>query len=283
MRSRILIASLLAFFVAGARAQAEPLRVATLLPYVEDALRDLPSAKPTVQIVATVRRTVDQPPAGAVDLGTSHTPNFERIAASGAELVIGDERMHAALRPKLHATGAEVLMLRADSVQATLDGLLAVGRRVGAEREMAARIARTRADLASLKLGRPVETLVLFGAPGSFLLATPKTWLGDLIAELGFSNPVNPTLGGQSFPGYVQVNDEVLASLRPDLVLLVTHGDPAEMEQAFRRATREREAWRGLGEARLGVHVLPPRIFSANPGLRLGEAARHLVQLAGGR
>jgi hypothetical protein len=55
------------------------------------------------------------------------------------------------------------------------------------------------------------------------------------------------------------------------------------MERAFRRMAREREAWGGLAEARLGIHVLPPEVFSANPGLRLGEAARRLIGFVDGR
>lgn len=270
-------ACLLTLLLAGA-ATADPLRVATLLPYVEDALRGVPEAR----VVAAVRRTAGQPPApGTADLGTSHAPNLEQLAVTRAQLAIGDERIHQALRPKLGATGAEVLLVRADSVEATLDGLLAIGRKIGAEKSLAPRIARVRTDLAALKLKRPVDTVVLFGAPGSFLLVTPETWLGDLLASLGFRNLVAPS-GKQTFPGYVAVNDEVLASLRPQLVLLVTHGDPAEMERAFRRAAGERQAWRGLTEARQGIHVLPPDLFSQNPGLRFGEAARRLIDLADG-
>lgn len=274
------IVSLLLLLLGGSAAAAEPLRVATLLPYVEDALRRMPEAR----VVATVRRTAGRPPSpGAADLGTSHGPNLEQLAAARAQVVIGDERIHQVLRPKLAATGAEVLFIRADSVEATLDGLLAVGRRIGAEKSLESRVAKVRADLASLALKRPVDTVVLFGAPGSFLLVTPETWLGDLLASLGFRNLVGPgegpLPGARSVPGYVAVNDEVLASLRPQLVLLVTHGNPAEMERAFRRAASEREAWSGLAEARLGIHVLPPDLFSANPGLRLAEAARRLIGL----
>jgi iron complex transport system substrate-binding protein len=272
------ILTLLLLFLGSSAAVAEPFRVATLLPYVEDALRGVPEAR----VVAAVRRTAGQPPSpGTADLGTSHAPNLEQLAMARAQVAIGDERIHQALRPKLGATGAEVLLVRADSVEATLEGLLAISRKVGAETSLAPRIAKVRTDLASLKLKRPVDTVVLFGAPGSFLLVTSETWLGDLLASLGFRNLVAPS-GKQTFPGYVAVNDEVLASLRPQLVLLVTHGDPVEMERAFRRAANEREAWRGLTEARQGIHVLPPDLFSANPGLRLGEAARRLIDLADG-
>lgn len=259
---------------------AEPPRVGTLLPYVADALREIPGAR----VVAGVRRSMaEPPPAGVADLGSSHSPNLERLAASRADLLIADERLHKALQPKVQAAGAEAFFVRGDSVEGTLDGLLQVGRRVGVGQAMAARVASTRSALAGMALRRPVSTLVLFGAPGSFLVVTPETWLGDLLVQLGFRNVATANLGRETVPGYLALNEEVVASLQPDLVLLVTHGNPQEMEQAFRRMTREKSAWRGLGEARHGVHVLPPGLFAANPGLRMEAAARHLVGLVNGK
>jgi iron complex transport system substrate-binding protein len=273
MRRTILLCAL---FLAAPAFAAESPRVGTLLPYVADALREIPGSR----VVASVRRSMaEPPPAGVADLGSSHSPNLERLAASRADLVIADERLHKALQPKVRAAGAEAFFVRGDSVDGTLEGLLQVGRRIGVEKEMSARIGRTRSALSSVALRRPVSTLVLFGAPGSFLVVTPETWLGDLLGKLGFRNVATASLGKETVPGYLALNEEVIASLQPDLVLLVTHGNPKEMEQAFQRMTREKSAWRGLDDARLGVHVLAPGLFAANPGLRMEEAARHLVGL----
>ena len=174
-------------------------------------------------------------------------------------------------------------MVRGDSVDGTLEGLERVARRVGVEREMAARVAETRsaiADSAVQALRRPVSTLVLFGAPGSFMVVTPQTWLGDLVVHLGMKNLGTAGVGNPTMPGYLSINDEVMASLSPDLVLIVTHGDPRQTEEAFHRMVRERAPWKGLAGARYGIHVLDPALFAANPGLRLGEAARSLAALA---
>ena len=264
---------------------AEPVRLATLLPYVDEALRGLPATR--VQVVAEARRTVAEPPRpGVADLGSAHAPNLEKLAASGAQVVVGDERLHKALQPKIEAVGAEALLVRGDSVDGTLDGLLQVARRVKVEREMAARIAQTRDALRRLTLVHPVSTLVLFDAPGSFLVVTPATWLGDLLTRLGFNNiGAKASAGAKAAgpPGYLALNDEVMASLQPDLVLIVAHGDPRETEGAFRRMVQERAAWSGLAGARLGIHVLDPALFSANPGLRLGEAAEAVTALVAAR
>lgn len=276
---RAAIPAFLALFLLGSFVlAAEPIRVATLLPYVEEALRGLPATR--VQVVAMARRTVEEStPRGVADLGSAHAPNLERLAASGAQVVIGDERLHKALQPKIEAVGAETLLVRGDSVDGTLEGLMRVARRTGVEREMAARAAATRAAISRLALRSPVSVLVLFGAPGSFLVVTPETWLGDLLARLGFRNLGTAGVGAPNLPGYLALNDEVMASLRPDLVLIVAHGDPRETETAFHRLVREHAAWTGLAGARFGIHVLDPALFGTNPGLRLGDAGHAVVAL----
>ena len=52
------------------------------------------------------------------------------------------------------------------------------------------------------------------------------------------------------------------------------------LEEALRSRTRSDGPWAGLGEARLGIHVLEPRLFGANPGLDLALAGNVLVGLA---
>jgi iron complex transport system substrate-binding protein len=280
MRRLVLVLALASLAAGVLAAAGEPVRVATLLPYVADALEEIHGP---ARVVASVRRTVGQAPrAGIADLGSSHAPNLEQIVASRAQVVVGDERFHRVLQPKIEAVGAEVLLIRGDSVEDTFRGLLAVGERAGDGPRMAARVEKARGELAALTRGRPVDTLALFGAPGSFLAITPRTWLGDLLARLRFRNVATAGLGTESQPGYLELNDEVMASLRPELVLLVTHGNPREIEQAFARLTREKSAWRGLAGARYGVHVLDPGLFASNPGLRMADAARSLTGLVKG-
>jgi iron complex transport system substrate-binding protein len=263
--------------VAGAPAPAAaapaPVRVATLLPYVARALDGIGSAR----VVAAVARPGERLPDGVLDLGNPHSPSFERLAEARPDLVVGDRRIHGPLADKLGRGGAEVLMVDAESVAATFDGLLRVGERVGADDEMRRRVAAARAEIASLRRAEPVSALPLFGAPGSFLAITGSTWLGDLLADLGFRNLAAEAAGREAFPGYVEISDELLATMRPELVLLVAHGAP----EAVAEAAEQRAAGGGVWGALAGrLRVLDPDLFAANPGLRMAEAARRLAELA---
>lgn len=262
-----------------ARAESTPVRVATLLPFVEDALARIEGP---YAVVATVRRSLGSPVAGAAaDLGNPHSPSLERLAEARPDLVIADRGIHAAQAPSLAVGGAEVLLLDTRSVDATLAGLEEVGDRVGAGAAMRRETAAVRTRLATLALARPLPTLAVFGAPGSFLVVTERTWLGDLLARLAFANVGDVPGGDERFPGLVALSDETLAGLRPNLVLLVAHGDPRAIEAAFGQRTKVGGPWGGLrANAEHGVHVLDPALFIANPGLDLARAAGALVALA---
>lgn len=264
---------------AQTQTKKDPVRVAVLLPYIEEALRGIPG----VQVVAGVRTAVDTSPrAGLADLGSSHAPNLENLAAARADLVVADRRLHQPLVPKMKAVAREVVLVDGGSVESTLAGIESVGRKSGAAATaVVRRVKETRAELERRKLARPVPTLVLFGAPGSFLAVTERTWLGDLLGQLGFRNVVTDSLAAApaAYPGYVELSDELIATLRPELILVVAHGDPAEVERGFRRRIQDGGAWAGLGRARYGLKVLDPALFSANPGLRMDEAAKRLAGL----
>jgi iron complex transport system substrate-binding protein len=267
----ILIATLIA---AGAPLAAQPsTRVATLLPYVAEALGRIPE----VTIVAAVAAELGgEVPEGAVDLGSPHAPNYEALAASRPDVVVGDRRFHGAIEEKLARSGARVILVEAASVDATLDGLIAVAAAAGVEAQMQRLVSEVREALPRLHLDRAASVLPLFGAPGSFMAITERTWLGDLLAELGFEILPPDLTGRESYPGYVEVSEEVLALVRPELVLLVTHGSPHAVAESFGRESSKGGPWARLAER---VRVLDPALFARNPGLEMGRAAEELVRL----
>ncbi len=269
MRRHFLLA--LALAAQTAVAQAEPVRLATLLPYVAEAFDDFPAS---VTVVASVRRAEAPPlPAGVLDLGSSHAPSFEQLALARPQVVVADRRLHSSFAGQLARGGAEVILVEANSVAATFEGLLRVAGRLGLERELRARVAEVEAQLDRLARRQPLPVLPVFGAPGSFLLVTERTWLGDLLARQGLVTVLPGASGVEPTAGYVELSAEVLGTLEPRRVLVLCHGDPAQIEEAFRRR---------FGRALPGsppVSVLPLSLFAGNPGLRLAEAAEWLARL----
>ncbi len=253
-----------------------PVRVATLLPFVEDALRRQDPTR--VQVVATVRRQMTVPPAADVaDLGSPHEPSLERLAEAKPTLVVGDRALHGRFAARIEASGATVLLIDSMSVDGTLAGLVEIAQGTGVGDAMGREIQTARAALGGSAAAR--RTLIVFGTPESFTLMTDRTWVGDLAARIGLRNLATEVGGPERHPGFVEVNDEKLAGLDPELVLLVSHGAPDQVQAKFAARFQERGIWqKGARPAR--IHVLSPGLFSANPGLQLGAAAGELRKLA---
>lgn len=254
-----------------------PLRVATLLPFVEDALQLAPER---ARVVASVRRDLHSAPAeDVIDLGNPHSPSFEALAQARPELIVGDRSIHGVLESKLEPLGARLLLIDTSSVTSTLEALAGISRSIGGAAALDAEIEKARREIDGLALADSVSLLPLFGAPGSFYAMSDRVWLGDLAERLGFEN-VTPARGDERFPGLVVLSDEAMAMMKPDLVVLVAHGDPRKIRQDLASRTARGGAWAALDRAPLGIHVLDPRLFSANPGLAIADAARSLVELA---
>lgn len=288
-RLRSLLLSFVALALGGstggtppASAEDAPVRVATLLPYVDAALARMPASRVTV--VATVRRSMHEAPrAGVADLGTPHAPSLEALAAARPDVVVGDVSMHARLAENVKPLGAELLLLDSSSVDATYDGLARLATRVGVAPEMQREIDASRAALTQLALAEPLPTLPLFGTAARWLVVTERSWLGALLGELRFASVTNTAGGAERIPGYAEISDEQIATTRPSLVLVVTHGDPTAIRATLDAKIGPQGAWGGVaGSAVDGVHVLDPGLFTVNPGLALPDAARALIALTRG-
>jgi iron complex transport system substrate-binding protein len=265
--------ALLLTFAAG----AAELRVATLLPCVEDALRGVDG----VTVVAGIRASMRAPErTDVIDLGSPHSPNLERLASADADLVVADALIHAPLREELARSGAELMLFDTTSVDATFAALEQLGARVGRPELLAERVKASRAQLEGQALSQPVKVLALFGTPGSFQVVTSGAWIGSLLEALHYQNLGADLTGASRFPGFAEVSHEKLATLRPELVVLVAHGDPARIRQELDGLIAGTGPWHGIGSsASKGVHVLPPELFVSNPGLELPRAARAITAL----
>lgn len=255
---------------------ARPVRVATLVPFAEQALGGLPAGR--AEVVASVRTSPTSAVDRVVDLGSPHAPSLEALVGSRPDLVIADGAMHAALAPRL-ADVASVVLIDGSSVDGTFESLRRIGQAVRADDEMRAQIDEARRSLDQQRLREPVETLALFGTPSSLLAITSRTWLGDLLDEMNLDNLAAGLSGRETVPGYVLVSDEVLATMRPELIVVVAHGDPAAVRAALDARLGEGGAWSSLADG-ARIHVLEAERFAANPGLGMVDVARHLNELA---
>lgn len=83
------------------------------------------------------------------------------------------------------------------------------------------------------------KVLILMGVPGSYLVATDKSYIGDLVKIAGGENviKVKDRL-------YISSNTENLLNINPDIILRLPHGMPEEVKKMFQKEFKQNDIWK---------------------------------------
>lgn len=218
-------------------------------------------------------------------VGTTASPNVEEIIALQPDLVLGaNTPFHHNLVPILAKAGIPILIQSLDHYQQILDTLRFYGEMTGYPEQAAAAVEKIENRLTQVvektKNRTAPKVLVIWGSTESFNMATPNSFVGDLLWRLGAVNVADgqDKISGQS--QYVPLSMEYVARINPDVILLITHSSDEKVSDKFRKELAEHPAWRGMKAVREDrVHKLPYHLFAVNPGTRVGEAIEVLANL----
>lgn len=114
---------------------------------------------------------------------------------------------------------------------------------------------------------KKVKTLVVYGAPGTYMAALPQSLSGDLLHIAGGTNIAENEPALEKFPQYAQINAEKVIEADPDLILLMTHSNPEDVKAGFMSEMKQNAAWHDVSAVKHGhVEILPSDLFGTNPG-----------------
>ena len=83
------------------------------------------------------------------------------------------------------------------------------------------------------------KVLILMGVPGSYLVATDKSYIGDLVKIAGGENVIKDTS-----KQYISSNTENLVNVDPDIILRLPHGMPDEVKKMFQKEFKKNDIWK---------------------------------------
>lgn len=229
--------------------------------------------------------TYPQEALSAKEVGTAYQPNAEQILALKPDLVVADSVIQAQpqLRSAIEGLGVPVIFAGADSYQKVLDAVMLVGKVLDAEakaKEVNTGIEKAKADAKAALAGKTVSALVLIADRDQVLYAAkPSSFAGDLLTQLGITNPAAQQADSGPFPGYTTVAPEKMLQYNPDLVLTITPAPaPApKLSTLFPQIP----PFKGL-KAVTGNKVveLDLELFLQAPGPRAGQALAALAAAA---
>ncbi|AZN43232.1 ABC transporter substrate-binding protein [Paenibacillus albus] len=214
------------------------------------------------------------------DVGSTHGINFETLASVKPDLVIASPSLKAQ-QATIEKLGAQVLFNSHNTFTEIQASIRLYGKVLSQETKAEQIIKGMNSDIASLKKPAAApKTLIVYGAPGSFVVALPTSYPGNFLELAGGKNVAANFPKMDMMPQYADLSLERIIAANPDLILMITHGDAAEVKASFKKEFETNPAWKSLSAVKKDrFEVLPSDLFAANPGIRAPQAIETINKL----
>lgn len=218
--------------------------------------------------------------ASAVEVGSTHGILFEKLASVKPDLVIANPSLMSQ-KATIEKLGAQALFNSHNTYDDIKSSIRLYGKLLGNESTAEQVIANMDRTVSSLqKPAAKPKTLIVYGAPGSFVVALPSSYPGNFLELAGGTNVAAKFPKMDKMPQYSELSMERIVASNPDLILLITHGDAAEVKSSFKKEFENNPAWKNLSAVKEDrFEVLPQDLFAANPGIRAPEAIKTINKL----
>ncbi|KTT84240.1 heme ABC transporter substrate-binding protein [Mammaliicoccus sciuri] len=116
------------------------------------------------------------------------------------------------------------------------------------------------------------KVLILMGIPGSYLVATEHSYIGDLVKIAGGENVIQ-----NESRAYLASNTEELYKVNPDIILRLPHGFPDQVREMFKKEFSTNDIWKHFDAVKNNrVYDLEEIPFGITASIKADDA---LVQL----
>ncbi|PHD68574.1 iron-hydroxamate ABC transporter substrate-binding protein [Bacillus toyonensis] len=205
-------------------------------------------------------------------IGNAHQPNFEQIASLKPDVLVANNGFQKNV-PTVEGQGTKVVISTANSVQDIQKNIEIYGAVMKKEDKAKELNQKMNDQMKKYEKKSDVKALLVYGAPGTYLAALPTSLSGDILEKTGGKNIAAGFPEMKEYPQYAQLSVERIIETNPDVIYLITHGDPNSVKKAFEGEMMKNEAWKNLDAVKQNrVVILPPDLFGSNPGTKVTEA-----------
>ncbi|MFB4213191.1 ABC transporter substrate-binding protein [Shouchella sp. JSM 1781072] len=231
--------------------------------------------RPSSQDVPVVPEAVE-----AEQVGSYHEVDIERLTLAQPDIVFANEPMNQKDLSAIEGTGAEVVLTNANAIEDIKDQISLIGEVVQEEAsasQLIEEIELVEMDMKDEPLHKETKALLIYGAPGSNLVALPNSLSGDILEAAGGLNIAADFDQLQDYPQYAALSPERIIQADPDVVFFMAHGDPSAVEESFVQEMAQHAGWAQLPAVKKGnMDVLPADLFGTNPGSRITDAISYM-------
>lgn len=254
----------------AAAGEADELRIVATSPAVVDIM-----ARLDIDLVGVQNSTLSEIPArydNATRTGTAMGPDMEVIKTLNPDWVIGPASLQTDMEPKLEAAGLNGIFLNLESVEGLYKSVEQLGELFGRQEEAQEMIDEFSAfyyeySQVNVDKGSPT-VLVLMGLPGSYVVATGKSYVGSLVRLAGGTNVYE-----DEETDFIIANTEDMQTKDPDIILRAAHAMPEDVVNMFKEEFETNDIWRHFRAVEDGcVYDLPYDQFGMSAKFNFPEA-----------
>ena len=212
-------------------------------------------------------------------VGSAMSPDMEKISSLQPDWILSPASLQSDLQKKYETIGCDWAFLNLQSVQGMYRSIEELGTIFGRE-ENAQTLAREFDDF-NRKLKDRIQgkkqprVLILMGMPGSYVIATPHSYVGNLVELAGGRNVYE-----DSDQEFINVNTEDMKTKEPDIILRAAHAMPDDVVRMFDKEFQNSSIWKHFQAVEDGkVYDLPYDLFGMSASFQYPEAIAMLEKL----
>ena len=243
----------------GTAGNADDLRIVATSPAVVDIM-----ARLDIDLVGVCSSTLSNIPVRYSDVttvGTAPSPDMEVIKTLDPDYVVGPAALQGDVQSGLEAAGVDGIFLNMESIEGLYKSVEQLGTLFGRQAEAQAMLDEFAAfyyEYSKENEGKESpKVLVLMGLPGSYVVATGKSYVGSLVRLAGGTNVYED---GES--NFLVANTEDMQAKDPDIIVRAAHAMPEDVVEMFKEEFETNDIWKHFRAVEEGrVYDLPYESF----------------------
>lgn len=229
--------------------------------------------------VPTSQKSLPARYKGLPEVGNPMSPDMEIIQSLQPTDVLSVTTLQYDLETPFQQAGVPTTYLNLESLDKMESEITKLGETYDRKKQ-AARIVsafeQKKKDIQKRTKGKSKPSvLILLGVPGSYLVATEKSYIGDLVRIAGGDNIAK----GEKME-YLASNTEYLQKANPDIILRAAHGMPDEVVKMFDQEFKTNDIWKHFKAVQQDrVYDLEESLFGTTGNLKAAEALDELTRM----
>lgn len=212
-------------------------------------------------------------------IGTPMAVDMEKVISLQPDWILSPVSLLSDLKPQYEAQNMEYAFLNLSSVQGMYKSIEQLGQIFGKEEkaeELVDEFVQYYDEFHARHSGKASpRVLILMGLPGSYVVATPNSYVGNLVELAG---GVNVYAGEED--DFINVNPEDMLERKPDIILRTSHALPDKVKEMFAEEFKTNDIWKHFSAVEEGkVYDLSNEKFGMSATFSYPEAIEELEKI----